>query len=189
MIQTLLLGLLCALPGGEGDLGLPLSLKDAPAREEADELGLEVGSWVGIVGASSDFESDPELAVGLTVRLPLPLIGGEDLGVFVQGALTKVDRDLYPEPENPDGNVYAFAAGLDYTLFRTSHLMIRLQVGVQYVKFDDIFEADDGVSLLGGGVVGLAITDSLWLTANPQIWLGEGGDYLWLAGAGIMLVF
>jgi hypothetical protein len=117
------------------------------------------------------------------------LFGLKDLGVFLQGAVTSLDRELDVEPEDPDGDVVAVALGADYDLWRSEDFMLRLLAGVQYVTFSDIFETDDGAGFLVGATGGYALGAGLWFTLNLQAWFGEGGDYLYALGAGLTLRF
>lgn len=197
MLLTLLLAsALAASPDGE--TGLPLRLQDevdAPGHDFIDFGKFEAGLWAGIVGSSGDFESDPQFGAGLMLRAPLPWLSRyvldmetDDLGLFISAAFTSLDRELDPEPENPDGSVVMLAIGLDYTFIRSDGWLLMAQAGLQYLSFGDIFETENGFGFFGGLTAGVEIFSGFWLTLNPQIWLG-GGDYFFALGAGLLVSF
>lgn len=197
MLATLMLAAaLAASPDGEGSL--PLRLQDevaAPGHDFIDFGKIEAGVWAGIVGSSGDYESDPQFGAGLVVRAPLPWLSryvldmaADDIGLFAAVAFTSLDRELDPEPENPDGSVVMLALGLDYTFVRSDGWLLTAQAGVQYLTFGDIFEAENGFGFLGGFTAGIELFNGFWLTVNPQLWLG-GGDYFFALGAGLLISF
>ena len=196
------------------DEGLPLSLQDpapqnpppapAPAQPEPSGDGhkfldfdqADLNLWVGLAMAGGDFESDPQFAAGATLRVASPwlsrgLLGldHDALGLFIQFAGSKVDRDIEPLPPNPDGTIMLFAGGLDYTLVNSESWLLAAQVGVQYVVFDDVFEAEDGAGFLIGALGGLRLSDSIAITANPQISFGGDSTFLFTVGLGLLISF
>lgn len=194
MLSTLLLA--AALTCGDAALPRTLQEEAGGGRDFFDFDKLELGAWLGIVDASSDFESDPQLGGGLLLRAPMPwlsqdVLGMEqaDLGFFVQLAFTRIDRDLDPEPDKPDASIFLAGLGLDYALVMDETWRLLLQAGFQWVDFGDVFEVDDGFAFLGGVMGGLALGSNLWIIADPQIWLGEGGDFLYALGAGLLIQF
>jgi len=187
-----------ALPAAADEL--PLRLQDpAPASAGSsffDFSRLELGIWLGIAGASSDYESDPSPAGGGLLRVPLPwlssdLLGMKDdaFGVFVQGSVTSVERELDPAPPDAAGPVVIGGLGLDFALVRDESHLLMAQLGVQYVHLSGVFEADDGAGLLLGVMGGLKIAERSWVTLNPQWTLGDEGEFLWTLGLGVLVGF
>jgi hypothetical protein len=182
---------------------LPLSLQDpAPAGAPSEPGGFldlgrfQAGLWAGVTLASGDFESSAQFAGGITLRAPSPWLSrdvlglqADDLGLFVQVGASRIDRDVAPAPPNPDGTLLTFAFGLDYTFARDEAGFVSVQVGGQYVRFDDVFEADDGLGFLLGAFGGACLSDGIWLTLNPQISVGGDREFLYTFGVGLLFTF
>lgn len=202
MHKTLWAAAFCAaaaLPAAADEL--PLRLQDDPAPAASgsalvDLSRLEIQLWLGMAGASSDYETDPSPAGGALLRAPMPwlskdLFGMADdaFGVFVQAAVSSVDRELDPAPPDASGPVTFAGLGIDFALVRDESALLAVQAGVQYVHFSGVFEADDGAGFLVGLMGGLKIGERTWVTLNPQWTIGDDGEFLWTAGLGILAGF
>lgn len=169
----------------------------ATPRGEATGLldldGLEGGVWAGLLGFSSDYDSDPKAAAGVLVRAPSPLLSGlfgmrrDDLGIYLQAGAGSLDRDVLT-PDDTRGAVLLGTLGVDYTVVRNKSWLLLAQGGLQYVGITDVASAEDGFGFVVGGLGGFALADRLWITVDPQIILGAG-DYLYLVSLGLHFSF
>ena len=155
---------------------------------------LEGNAWAGLLGFSSDYDSDPKFAAGVLVRAPSPLLSRslfgmerDDLGLFVQAGAGSLDRDV-DTTDSTQGAVLLGSLGVDYAFVRDASWLLLAQGGLQYVGITDVASADDGIGFVLGGLGGYAVTDRLRLTFNPQLIVGNG-DYLWLASLGLHFAF
>ncbi len=81
------------------------------------------------------------------------------------------------------------ALGLDYTMYQDEDFLARAQVGIQYGYFGGVTETDNGVGLLLGLQGGVAISEQMWLSVNPQLGIGGGGDILFFGQVGLNIAF
>lgn len=175
---------------------------DAPAMQAPpddatgllDLARLEANGWVGLLGFSSDYDSDPRFAGGVLVRAPSPLLSRslfgmerDDLGIYVQAGAGSLDRDV-DTTDDTRGAVLLGTLGVDCTFVRDESWLLLAQAGVQYIGITDVASADDGIGFVVGGLGGYALTDRLRLTINPQFIVGDG-DYLWLMSLGLHFAF
>lgn len=172
------------------------SAPDAPRREATGLLdlgGVEGSVWAGLLGFSGDYESDPQLAAGVLVRAPSPLLSGllgmkrDDLGIYVQAGGGSLDRDV-TTPDDTRGSVLLGTLGVDYTVVRDKRWLLLAQGGLQYVGITQVASADDGLGFVVGALGGVALTDRLRVTVDPQFILGDG-DYLYLVSLGLHFSF
>jgi hypothetical protein len=162
----------------------------APTAPRGDATGLldlaalEANGWVGLLGFSSDYDSDPKLAGGVLVRAPSPLLSRslfglerDDLGLWFQAGAGSLDRDV-DTVDDTRGAVLLGSLGVDYTFLRDPSWLLLAQTGMQYIGITDVASADDGVGFVVGGLGGYSLTDRLRLT-----------DYLYLMSLGLHFAF
>lgn len=173
----------------------PVPAVPKPCGAFIDLLRLEVGVSGGVVAFSGDFESDPQAYGLLHLRAPLPWLSryvlGFDcdiLGLFAQGGAGRLDRDLDPAPPVADDTLLLGAMGLELSLVPEDAWRLRLQGGAGYVDFGDVAGVDSGAAGLLGLHAGVALTESLWLTALPQAYFG-GEDEMFTLSLGISVSF
>jgi hypothetical protein len=181
----------------EPRIQVPPAAPGAPQGEATgllDLATLEANGWVGLLGFSSDYDSDPKFAGGVLVRAPSPLLSRglfgmerDDLGIYVQAGAGSLDRDV-DTTDDTRGAVLLGTLGVDYTLVRDESWLLLAQAGAQYIGITDVASADDGIGLALGALGGYALTDRLRLTFNPQFIVGDG-DYLYLASLGLHFAF
>lgn len=156
---------------------------------------LELGYHGGALVFGGDFESDPQVAGLLTFRAPLPwlsrrLLGFECdvLGAFVQAGVGRIDRDLDPAPVTADDTLLFGAVGADLCLVPEGAWLLRFQGGAGYVDFGDVDGVDSGAGLLLGLQAGAALSEGVWLTAQPQALLASD-DQIFLLTLGLSIRF
>ena len=178
---------------------------DAPAAGQAQEEPLndivdfehiELQILGGVLVFGSDFDSDPKAMASLLARAPLPLLSRDlfgletdDFGGFLQVGISAIDRETDPVAEDPDGILFFAALGLDFTAYQDEMFLVRPQVGIQFAYLGGVTETDNGVGLLLGVQGGVLVTDNIWITANPQLGIGDGGDLLFFAQIGVNIAF
>lgn len=157
---------------------------------------LEIGLRGSILVFSDDFEADPEAGGGVYLRAPMPWISRDllglsedDVGIFADLTMSVIDRDLTPEPKNPDDTLFFAGAGLDYTIVEDDTFLLRVQISFQYVNFGGVTDLDDGFAFRPGVLAGLRLADWLSVTVNPEVGFSDAGARIIFGHAGLIIRF
>ncbi len=157
----------------------PQARKKAPAKKKAageplfDFEKWEIEPLLGVAVYSGDFDADPQIALGVKARVPtpgLPWIGSDRLGAFAEIMLSQMDRST-EGLETSKGTVFFGALGGDYALWRDRDKTkyITGQLGLIYSNFGSISDTEAGWALLFGSEGGMRLSNSVWLSFNPQL--------------------
>jgi hypothetical protein len=178
---------------------LLMALQETPAADPPllDFDRLELNPRAGFAVFSDDFESDPRLCAGLLARAPLArlsraLLGpGEEntLGASAQITLASVERDLDPEPRQPEGTILFAGLGLDATIFDRDGWLLRPRLEVQYGYYGDVSGLEDGWALAPGLQAAAHLTGNLWFSLDAQAALADAGDRILFGQAGLLIRF
>jgi hypothetical protein len=122
----------------------------------------EAGGFAGVTAYSSDFKANPSWAVGLSARVPVPGIPG-NWGIFAEGFLAYINRDLPFYYNNRSGTWYGAEVGGDYTFIRDQIWYLRAQAGILYAYWNHINSLDNGI----GGLVGVQV-GFYWIKHNQN---------------------
>jgi len=164
-------------------------------RDVIDWDWLELQPRLGVAVYGGDFESDPGWAAGLLARAPMPWLSpasdpkGEYFGIFASLTLSGVDRDLDPPPSDPSGMLLLATIGADYTIARDGTWLLQLLTGPQFGTFLGVDGLDDGIGWMIGATGGVTVGPGVTLTLAPELSLGNGGDHVLFAWAGLMFQF
>lgn len=190
LVTIALLGLFCQDPAPQEEPAP--AAKEAPAFQEPGTDRAELCPRLGFVLFSEDFEADPEVAGSLFVRASMPWLslelGGaadDTWGGFAELTFTSIDRELTPPVPEPDGSLFFVSAGLDYKLYGDDRWMVRAEAGVQYGRFGDVTDLDDGFALRLGVNAGWRVAENIWITVDPHGGFGDGGDHILFLMAGV----
>ncbi len=165
------------------------------SRPFVDFDWLELTPRVGFAFFSEDFESDPSLSAGVAARAPMPWLspasnpGGEYFGLFAGLSAAMIDREIEPEPDQPDGWAFFLSLGVDYTLFRDATWLLMAQAGGQYANYGGITDLEDGFGFVAGLAVGLNLAEGVALAYSPEFNFGRAGDWIHLSSIGFMIQF
>lgn len=181
-------------PRGE----LPLRPQADPrsrGRSFIDFEWLELCPRMGVVSFSEDYHSDPSFSGSLLARAPMPWLSpasdprGEYFGAFAELSLAQVDRDIDPEPEDPDGLSFFFTVGIDFTLLRGERWLFMVHGGLQYASYGGVTDLDSGFGGLFGATAGVKVSDGITVTYTPEIAFANAGDWLFFNFFGVMIEF
>lgn len=181
-------------------LGSPL--QDNPPPDEPPLLDferLELNPRAGLVAFSEDFESDPKSCAGLLARVPLSrlsrsLLGpGEEntLGATAHVTIASIDRDLIPEPPEPEGTILFAGFGLDttMTILERDGWLLRPRLEVQYGYYGDVSDLADGWALAPAVQTSVPLSGHIRLSLDVQAAFADAGDRVLFAQAGLLVRF
>lgn len=170
--------------------------EEGPGQDFLDLGRMELGLRFGLLAFSEDFESDPQLASSLFLRAPSPWLSRDvfgleedDLGAFLMLTVSRIDREVDPEFEHPEGNLVFAALGLDCTFARGEIFLAQAQLGFQYGYYGDVSDTENGVAILLGLLGGIRVAEDAQITLNPQVGISDAGDQLYFVQLGFQIGF
>ncbi len=179
-------------------LGSPAQDAPAPAQPPfLDFERLELNPRAGLVAFSEDFESDPKFCAGLLARAPLSRLSRSFLGSGEEGTLglcahltiASIDRDLDPEPREPEGTILFAGFGVDATILERDGWLLRPRLEVQYGYYGDVSDLADGWALAPALQAAVHLSGNLWLSLDAQAAFADAGDRVLFAQAGLLVRF
>lgn len=173
---------------------LPLVLGD-PQVPRAAARGffgrVEGNAFLGVAIPGSNFEAGATWTAGVLGRLPAPGLPTGRFGIFGQGLISYLDRDLPSFYSDLSGSFYTFTVGLDFKLFQDETWWLLAQAGGVYAYFGGIAGLENGF----GGELGLQAgihfirrNTQTSITLNPQF-IYDGKDWILFANVGLHLQF
>jgi hypothetical protein len=164
--------------------------RPAPAKPILDFNRIEPGAFAGFVAYSGSFKTNPSLMVGVSARVPAPIIPG-NWGAFGEIFVSHLNRDLEFFYDNQAGVWYGGAVGGDYTFVEGPIFSMRARAGILYANFNRIRGLDNGV----GGLLGLQLSwnwvkhsDRMFVTISPDFSF-DGTDFIIMANLGLSFNF
>jgi hypothetical protein len=151
----------------------------------------EMGVFAGVAAYSTDFKANPSFLAGISARVPVPGIPLGDWGIFAEGFVSYISRDLPFYYNNRSGTWFGGEAGGDYTFIRDSVWYLRAQVGILYAYWNKVNALDNGVGILGGVEVGfywIKHNNQAVVTINPQISY-DGSNWIGIVTIGLSYDF
>ncbi|HXG62527.1 MAG TPA: hypothetical protein VNO22_14240 [Planctomycetota bacterium] len=146
----------------------------------------EFHPFLGAIAFSSAFDADPTYAAGLLLRLPTSILD-DHLGLWAEGVVSRVERDLPFYQPDKEGNFFLFGGGVDYEVVHSEFVFLRPQVGFLYSYFNDVNGLENGFGVLGGLSFGwhwIRFTRSVSMTLTPQV-VFDGEDWMFLVTLGM----
>ncbi len=177
--------------GDEKPTPLPVEKQPSTSTAWLDFSNASIGLHVTRIAFSTDFVADAHLGGGFLARAPSPWLSqkvvgltGDDLGVFIDLEFGAIQRDFAALADD-SGGIFFATLGIDATLFKSESWLAQLQVGGQYGDFGGVDDLNNGFALLLGLNAGLRLFTPLWLTASPQVSVGNGGDAVFFLSFGL----
>lgn len=164
-------------------------------RAAIDWERLELNPRLGFVFYSEAYDADPEFALALHARAPMPWMSpsadprGDYFGLYASLTLTSIDRDEEPGVEDGSGTVLLLSLGVDYTLVRNETWLVLAHAGLQYATYGGADGLNDGFGFVIGATGGLRLGSALSLTYTPELVFGHGSSLLYLHTVGLSFEF
>ena len=109
-------------------------------------------------------------------------------GIFVDFSFSSIERRIQSLSDR-SGFLFFATVGADFTAYKDDLFVLRPQLGLQYGYFGGVTDLHNGVAFVLGVMGGVEVSPGFWITFNPQIAFGSGGDMVYFFNFGVDLRF